>query len=144
MESLPPIQGQYTVNISGGVNGQGQVAVGSNIRQENHAPADVQPSEADLESLYQALEALRELVSATAPAEKQTSALERVDELATAVTAKKPDLNTMEYVRNWFARNLPGLAGAITSVIVNPIVGRLVEAAGDTLVAEFQRRFGAA
>ena len=35
------------------------------------------------------------------------------------------------------------LAGAVTSVIVNPIVGKLVEAAGETVSEEFRRRFGA-
>ena len=63
-------------------------------------------------------------------------------ELEEAVTAKKPDLTTMEYVKRWFARNLPELAGAVTGVIIHPIVGKLVEAAGDGLAAEFRRRFG--
>ena len=48
----------------------------------------------------------------------------------------------MEYVRNWFVKNLHGLAGVVTSVIVHPIVGKLVEASGDALVGEFCRRFG--
>jgi hypothetical protein len=48
----------------------------------------------------------------------------------------------MEYVKGWFAKHLPGLAGAVTGVIVHPIVGKLVEAAGETLAAEFKRRFG--
>jgi len=65
-----------------------------------------------------------------------------VQELEEAVTAEKPDLTTMEYVKQWFVKNLPGLAGAVTGVVVNPIVGKLVEAAGDALAAEFRRRFG--
>jgi hypothetical protein len=48
----------------------------------------------------------------------------------------------MEYVKRWFVKNLPGLAGAVTSIVVHPIVGKLVEAAGDALAAEFRRRFG--
>jgi hypothetical protein len=48
----------------------------------------------------------------------------------------------MEYVRDWFAKNIPTMAGAVTAVVVNPIVGRLVQAGGDTLVADFNRRFG--
>ena len=31
---------------------------------------------------------------------------------------------------------------AVTSVVVYPIVGKLVEAGGDALVGEFRRRFG--
>lgn len=140
MENTLPIQGQYTVKITGGVSGQ--VAVGSQIHQVNSAPAQVGSAEIELDSLLQELKALKDRIAESAPAEKQASALERVDELTAAVTAEKPDLTTMEYVRNWFARNLPALAGAVTSVVVNPIVGRLVEAAGDTLAAEFRRRFG--
>lgn len=81
-------------------------------------------------------------MAAEAPPEKKEAALERVQELEEAVTAEKPDLTTMEYVKQWFVKNLPGLAGAVTGVVVNPIVGKLVEAAGDALAAEFRRRFG--
>jgi hypothetical protein len=48
----------------------------------------------------------------------------------------------MEYVRQWFGRNLPKLAGVVGSVVVHPIVGALVQAAGETLAAEFRMRFG--
>ena len=51
-------------------------------------------------------------------------------------------MTTMEYVKRWFVKNLPGLAEAVTGVVVHPIVGKLVEAAGDALAAEFRRRFG--
>ena len=140
MVNNPQIKSQYNVTISGPVSGQ--VAVGRGIRQIYQSPAAIEPDPANQEVLRQALAALREQVAASAPPEKQPAALERVDELAEAVAAPEPDLTTMEYVRNWFVRNLPGLAGSVMAVIVNPIVGRLVEAAGDGLVAEFQRRFG--
>lgn len=65
-----------------------------------------------------------------------------MEELKEAVTAEKPDLTTIEYVKGWFVKNLPDLAGAVTSVVVHPIVGKLVEAASDALAAEFRRRFG--
>ncbi|MFQ6331121.1 hypothetical protein ACLMAL_33990 [Nocardia sp. CWNU-33] len=48
----------------------------------------------------------------------------------------------MEYVRNWFARRLPELAGAITGLIGHPAVGAIVAAAGGSLAEEFARRFG--
>ncbi len=63
-------------------------------------------------------------------------------ELESAVITAEPDLTTMEYLRNWFVKRLPSIAGAVTDVIVNPIVGKLVGAAGDSLAAEFRRRFG--
>ena len=127
--------------VSGDVSGQ--VAVGKGITQ-TQTIGETRPelTEADWAELRQALAALKALVEAEAPSEKKEAALERVGELEEAVTAKEPDLTTMEYVKSWFVKNLPGLAGAVTSVVVHPIVGKLVEVAGDSLVAEFRRRFG--
>ena len=65
-----------------------------------------------------------------------------MDELEQAITERKPHLSTMEYVRNWFGKHIPGLAGAVVSVVVHPIVGKLVEAAGDLLAVDFRKRFG--
>jgi hypothetical protein len=131
----------YDVKIDGGVSGQ--VGVGENIRQRqtvHAAPQQVSPE--DLAELRRALADVRAQVEAAAPPDQKGAALERVDELAGAATAEKPDLTTMEYVRGWFARHLPQLAGAITSIVVHPIVGKLVEAAGDSLAEEWRRRFG--
>jgi hypothetical protein len=127
--------------ISGNI--RGQVAVGKGIVQTQTvkvAPAEL--NEADLATLDQMLADLKTRVAAEAPAGQKEAALERVDELARAITSKSPDLTTMEYVKIWFGKHLPGLAGAVTGLIVHPIVGKLVEAAGDALVTEFQRRFG--
>jgi len=126
--------------ITGDVSGQ--VAVGKDIRQEQAVGARAQVTEADLAALRQMLAELRAQVAAQAPPEKRDAALERVDELEEAITAEEPDLTTMEYVKKWFARHLPQLAGAVTSLILNPIVGRVVEAAGEAAAGEFRRRFG--
>ncbi|HEX5727471.1 MAG TPA: hypothetical protein VFX98_18510 [Longimicrobiaceae bacterium] len=124
-------------------NTSGQVAIGTDIRQEwNAAAGPVTPAE--LAALRAELEGLRARVAAAPDVgeEERAKAQEKVRELEEAVTAPEPDLSTMEYVRNWFAKHLPTLAGAVTSVVVNPIVGKLVATAGDALSAEFQRRFG--
>jgi hypothetical protein len=127
--------------ISGDVSGQ--VAVGKGITQtQTVGAARPEVTEAELAELRQALANLKAWVEAEAPPEKKEAALERVEELEEAVTAEEPDLTTMEYVKRWFVKNLPGLAGTVTSVVVHPIVGKLVEAAGDALAAEFRRRFG--
>jgi len=127
--------------ISGDISGQ--VAVGKGITQiQTIGAARLEVTEADLAELRQALVNLKAQVAAEAPPDKKDAALERVEELEEAVTAEEPDLTTMEYINRWFVKNLPGLAGAVTSVVVHPIVGKLVEAAGDTLAAEFRRRFG--
>ena len=120
----------------------GQVAVGKDILQEQAVGARPQVTEADLAAVRQMLGDLRAQVAAQAPPEKRDAALERVDEPEEAITAEEPDLTTMEYVKKWFARHLPQLAGAVASVVLNPIVGRVVEAAGEVAVDEFRRRFG--
>jgi len=127
--------------ISGDVSGQ--VAIGKGIVQtQTVSAARPRVTEGDLAELRQVLADLKAKLAAEAPPEKKAAALERVEELEEAITAEEPDLPTMEYVKRWFVKNIPTLAGAVTGVIVHPIVGKLVEAAGDALTTEFRRRFG--
>ena len=134
-------QDNVHANITGDVSGQ--VAIGKGITQTQSigTPAG-QVTDAELGELKQLLADLKSQVEAQVPPDKQPAAVERLDELTEAVTAEQPDLTTMEYVKGWFAKNVPALAGAVASVVVHPIVGKLVSAAGDTLAADFRRRFG--
>jgi hypothetical protein len=122
----------------------GQVVIGDAntvIQTISASRAEVAPE--DLARLSRMFAELKARVEAEAPAEKKGAALERLGELEEAVVAPKPNLSTMEYVRDWFVKHLPALAGAVTGLVVNPIVGKLVEVAGDALAAEFRRRFPA-
>ena len=128
-----------SIRIDGDINGQ--IAFGNNISQsqtEIHNYA----TPADLDEFKKLIQELRVKVETEAALDKKDAALERVQELEQAVAEKKPDLTTMEYVKKWFGKNVPALAGAVTSVIIHPIVGKLVEAGGDLLVQEFQEKFG--
>lgn len=132
---------QIHATISGDVSGQ--VAVGKNISQKQTSINTVSPvTEADLAALRQEFAKLRTQIEAEVPPEKQAPALERVQEMEEAITAEKPDLDTLSGVKAWFGKHLPAMAGAVTSVVVNPIVGQLVSAAGETLADEFRHRFG--
>jgi hypothetical protein len=133
-------QTRITTSIAGSFTGQ--FAAGEGITQIHTSTAATPVSEADLFELRQAVDALKAQVAAQASPEKRAAAVERLDELHEAMTASKPRLSTMEYVRDWFVRNIPTMAGAVTAVVVNPIVGRLVQAGGDAVVADFKRRFG--
>ena len=133
-------EGGIHARITGDVSGQ--VAVGTRITQRQTVSPPPEVTAADRAELAELLARLEQEVAAQAPPDQKAAALERTRELAEAVTAEKPDLSTMEYVKGWFVKHLPGLAGAVTSVVVHPIVGKLVAAAGDALSAEFRRRFG--
>jgi hypothetical protein len=127
-------------HISASVDGsvQGQFAVGKDISQTQvtgGAVAALSPEQqAQLAAIF---ENLRARVTAEAPPDLRASANERVGELEEALTAEAPDLTTVQYVKHWFARNLPRIAGSVTSLLVHPLVGKLVEAGGDALVSEF-------
>ena len=129
-----------TATISGGVSGQ--VAVGKQITQTQTIGAPAQPvTEDDRAELKAALESLKSQIVAQAPPEKASAAAERVAELEEAIGAAEPDLSTMEYVTSWFAKNVPSLAGAVTGLVIHPVVGKMVGAAGEAFATEFQRRF---
>ena len=121
-------------NVSGG-----QVAIGGTVSQTSTSVSAQGPSEADLTALLEQFAALRKEV--LADPETPDTAAEKLDELETAVTAETPELSTMEYVRDWVVKNAPKFAGAVTALVVNPIVGALVGAAGEALATEFKRRF---
>jgi hypothetical protein len=124
-----------SANISGGVSGQ--VAVGKHIAQhQTVSAADLSGDE--LAQLRQAFADLRADVAAQAPPERQAAAAERIEELEQAVLAEEPDTTTIAYVGRWFKTNLPALAGAVTGIVVHPIVGRIVGAAGKAIADELR------
>jgi hypothetical protein len=138
-QSQPSISANLTAqDISG------QVVVGN----QNTLSQQIGPSPesivtpAELEDLRQQFQQLKQQIQAEASPDKQAAALERVEELEAAITAEKPDLTTIQYVKNWFGKHLPKLTGTLTSIVVNPIVGKLVEAAGEMAAVDFRDRFG--
>lgn len=123
--------------ITGDVSGQ--VAVGKQIAQTYTAGGGGGLSEEERTQLAALFAGLKARVAAEAPDDQRSSATERVDELADALAGEEPDLDTVQYVKRWFVRRLPHLAGLVTSVLVNPIVGKLVQSAGDVAFAELAR-----
>jgi len=122
------------VSVTGSVSGQVAVGKGIEQRQALGDAAVAAVTEAEREQVRLAFAQLHEQVAAAAPPEQRAAAVERVEELQEAVFADEPDLTTIQYVARWFRRNLPGLAGAVTGLVVHPLVGRLVQVAGDRLV----------
>jgi hypothetical protein len=133
--------GGDSIQISIG-DGAHHIAAGKGVRQIVGEPPQSQVTKADLAAVHQLFEDLRHEIEAQAPSGKKDSAVDRATELEEAILAEEPDLTTMEYVKNWFTKYVPQLAGAVVSVLVNPIVGKVVEAAGDLAAGELKRLFG--
>ncbi|HEX9331925.1 MAG TPA: hypothetical protein VF896_08570 [Anaerolineales bacterium] len=97
MSKKPKSTQGVRVTVGGDVSGQ--LAAGENITQVSTKTTS-EVTKAELEEFRQLLTMLRSKIEAEAQPDKKESALERVGELEQAVTEKKPDLSTMEYVRN--------------------------------------------
>jgi hypothetical protein len=134
-----PRGGRIDARVEIGGDQSGQIAVGNDIAQQTIR--GLPPTDEEIAKLREQFRDLLRRVTEEAPPEMREEAQAKVIELESAVIADEPDLTTMEYLRNWFLKRLPSIVGAVTGVIVNPIVGKLVGAAGDGLVAEFRRRF---
>jgi hypothetical protein len=119
------------------------VAVGKNINQVQQVGSGNQVTEADLKQVQQLFAELKQQIELSAPPEKKDAALERVTELHEEITSQKPALSTFEYLRIWFLKNVPSLAGAVASVVLNPIVGKVVEAAGTIAANQLKNLFEA-
>lgn len=141
MNEQPFFGDTINANISGNIV-DSHLAIGHNIAQQSNSSPQPTVTAAELTLLHQEILQLKAQIELQALPEQKAPALERVAELEAAVITEKPDLSTMEYVRNWFVKNIPTLAGKVTGVVVNPIVGKLVEAAGETLAEDFRHRFG--
>jgi len=57
-------------------------------------------------------------------------------------TDKPPDASTIKVAGSWLLDNIPALAGTVVSVFASPIVGKVVEAAGDIAAEWVKKRFG--
>ncbi len=116
----------------------GQAAIGKDITQTQiQSP----PTAEELQQLAAAFAALRDEVERDAPPEVREEAIKQAEVLEKATTGPKPDVSAMASARRWFLEHAPKLFGAVTSVIVNPIVGKVVQAAGDAIASEYRRHF---
>jgi hypothetical protein len=133
------------VHIGGSLAEGAQFVAGRDNTQSyvrTHTVGAAPVTAADLAELRSAIESVKAEVRATAPPEQQADALGRIGELEEAIVAGEPDVTTLQYVRQWFGKNLPKLAGSITGLIVHPVVGKIVEAAGELAAKQFREAFG--
>ena len=125
--------------------GQGaQVAVGKQITQMMaQAPAGLTGAErAEIDRLLAQLQS--QLAGLDIPEDKKLVGQEFVGQLGQELTKTDapPDASTIKVAGEWLLKNVPALAGTIASVFLNPIVGKVVEAAGDIASGWVRQRFG--
>lgn len=60
------------------------------------------------------------------------------------VKDRKPDGSKLKAAAQWLLEYGGKIAGAVTSIFVSPIVGKVVEAAGDLTASWFKEKFGGA
>ena len=96
----------------------------------------------DIAQLGQAFSALHQEIAKAAPPALAKEAAQQADALQAAVASPKPDVTAMGKARDWFVENLPAILGGVTGLLTNPIVGKLVEAAGEFTLDQFRARLG--
>ena len=110
---------------------------------EHSDRTNIRISAADRAAVHALVVALKAKVGADAPPERREEATELVDELENAILAEVPGVRRMAFIRDWFSAHVPRLAGAVTELVLSPLVGKIVGAAGDLATTVFRNTFGA-
>lgn len=99
----------------------------------------VQVTEEQLRELRGEFAGVRELIERLdgVGEREKGAAVDRLEELQTAVTDDEPDVRAMGRVRAWFAEKLPEALDAVTGLLLLPTVALLAQAAGDETAAAF-------
>jgi hypothetical protein len=152
-----PRNPEHVINIGGSVGGHINIG-NNNIQQgdmyggqvimgpvQSYSPTYNSPkvgvSAAMLAELQPLFTNLKMRAKIQAPAEIRDVALVQLDSLAEAIAEPTPNLDKMASARSWFHQNLPIMAEKLKSFFSHPVVLKIIEAAGEGLVAEFRRRF---
>lgn len=128
----------------GDVGPGAQVAIGKQIQQTiTQAPTELTAAErAEIARLLAELKS--QLASLDIPESKKLVGQEFVGQLEKELTStdKPPDASTIKVAGDWLLDNIPALTGTVVSVFASPIVGKVVEAAGDIAAEWVKKRFG--
>lgn len=130
----------------GDVGPGAQVAIGKQIEQ-TIAQAPMELSTAERVELQRLLAELKnQLVKLDIPESKKVVGEEFVGQLEKELTKTDgpPDASMIKVSGNWLLENIPALAGTLVSVFASPVVGKVVEAAGDIAANWVKERFGGA
>lgn len=119
---------KYQMNFSGQFTGS-QLVVGEHNTAEQHVtlPAGGRLDPQELEVLTQQLAQLRDQVTAQLAGDDRQQALAMVDDLeAQTLSPQEPEPRRLARVYRWFLNNGPDVAESISSLLLGPLVGKLV------------------
>jgi hypothetical protein len=119
-------------NIKFGDVSQSQFVTGDYNSVAQHVGLSAQ----DVDALRGAFADMRAQVAAEAPPDQRETAVAQAAEIEAAIVAETPDPGRVRRALRWFRDHLPQLAGTVAGVLVNPIVGKVVAAAGDAVAEE--------
>jgi hypothetical protein len=124
--------GKFNIHI--GDVSESQVVIGdyNTVTQKS----GLSPEEAaELRGVF---EGFRSSVAEEAAPERRGEAVAQAEELERAIVSVQPDVGRVRKVLRWFRDNAPQLAGTVVSVVVNPLVGKVVEGAGEAIADQFK------
>jgi hypothetical protein len=125
-------------NIKFGDLHESQAVVGDN----NTVTQNIGLTPKEATELRGVFDDLRSKVAEKAPPEKREAALAEAKELEAAIVTESPKPDRVRQALAWFRDNAPELAGAVAGIVVNPLVGKVVEKAGKAVADQF-RQIGA-
>ncbi len=121
-------------NIQVGSLKQSQMIVGDRNTVTQHL--GLSPQEAA--ELADVFAQLKSAIALQAPADRRAEAIAQAQQLQLAVVGEQPNPRAVRRVLRWFRAHAPQLAGTVTAVLVNPLVGKLVDGAGAAVSERFR------
>ncbi|MGN6256319.1 MAG: hypothetical protein ACTHN3_01015 [Solirubrobacterales bacterium] len=125
--------GKYSIQFQGDID-QSQVVVGD----YNTVSQQIGLSPQETAELRAVFDGLRSAVAEQAPPEQRDAALAEAADLEAAIVTDRPQPQRVRQALAWFRDNAPQLAGAVLSVVVNPLVGKVAEGAGKAIADQFR------
>lgn len=125
-------------NVTFGDLHESQAVVGDN----NTVTQNIGLTPKEATELRGVFDDLRSKVAEKAPPEKREAALAETKELEGAIVTADPKPDRVRQALAWFRDNAPELAGAVAGIVINPLVGKVVEKAGKAVADQF-RQIGA-
>ena len=125
--------GKFNINIGSVTDSQVVVGDYATVSQQIGLTPD------EVSELRGVFDGLKREVESQVPPEQREEALAQAAEVEASVVAGEPDPSRFKRALAWFRANAPGLAGTVASVVVSPIVGKVVEGAGDAIAGRFRQ-----